>query len=154
LENATARVTVRPVLGAADTKALDLTAEPSETEPGAYEVSYVAREAGAYLIDSTVTQADGQIAGHSAAGWTADPAAEEFRALKPNRALLEQIARRTGGQVVAMADLPKFVAKLPERGAPITESVAEPLWRLPSVFGFALACFLADWGLRRWRGLA
>jgi len=154
LENASARVTVRPVAGATQTKPLDLTAEPSATAPGAYEVSYVAREAGAYLIDSTVTQADGQVAGHHAAGWTADPAAEEFRALKPNRGLLEQIARRTGGQMVAMADLPKFVAKLPERGAPITESVAEPLWRLPSVFAFALVCFVMDWGLRRWRGLA
>src|SRR5581483_10621241 len=91
LENASARVTVRPVAGATQTKPLDLTAEPSATAPGAYEVSYVAREAGAYLIDSTVTQADGQVAGHHAAGWTADPAAEEFRALKPNRGLLEQI---------------------------------------------------------------
>ncbi len=154
LENASARVTVRPVLGAAQTKALDLTAEPSAAEPGVYEAAYVAREAGAYLIDSTVTQPDGAVAGHSAAAWTADPAAEEFRALQPNRSLLEEIARRTGGQMVTMADLPKFVAKLPERGAPITESVAEPLWRLPSVFIFALACFLADWGLRRWRGLA
>jgi hypothetical protein len=27
------------------------------------------------------------------------------------------------------------------------------LWHQPLVFGFALLCFIAEWGLRRMRGL-
>jgi hypothetical protein len=92
--------------------------------------------------------------GRAQAGWTADPAAEEFKSLKPNRALLENIARQTGGAVIPVADLAAFVEKLPNRKAPITESVTTPLWHQPLVFLLALACFAAEWGLRRWKGMA
>jgi hypothetical protein len=68
--------------------------------------------------------------------------------------LLENIARQTGGEVLAMDQLAAFVDKLPSRSAPITESVTTPLWHQPLVFLLALACFAAEWGLRRWKGMA
>jgi len=43
---------------------------------------------------------------------------------------------------------------LPNRKAPITESWTSPLWHQAGVFLFALTCFVAEWGLRRKRGLA
>ena len=92
--------------------------------------------------------------GRAQAGWTADPAAEEFRSLKPNRALLESIARQTGGEIIAPTKLDSFVASLPNRNAPITESWTLPLWHRSAVFLFALTCFIAEWGLRRWKGMA
>ena len=164
LDNSTVRLTVRPVKSAlsqsatnsnnvTDTNYVELTAEQSSTSPGTYEATYIAREAGAYSVDAVVTQADGKIAGRAAAGWTSDPAAAEFRSLKPNRALLETIANRTGGAVVAMDDLEKFVRHLPERHAPITETWTEPLWHKPVVFLLVLCCFVAEWGIRRWKGM-
>jgi hypothetical protein len=78
---------------------------------------------------------------------------DEFRSLKPNRALLETIAQRTGGEVVAMENLRSFIQKLPDRRAPITETTTSPLWHKPVVFLFVLGCFLTEWGLRRWKGL-
>jgi uncharacterized membrane protein len=161
LDNAAVRLTIRPVhllapsgqSSNAPASALELPADLSASEPGTYEASYVMRDAGAYSVDTVVTQPDGKIAGRAEAGWTADPAVDEFRSLKPNRALLETIARRTGGEIVPMEDLRKFVRSLPHRAAPITETASEPLWRQPAVFLFALACFLADWGIRRWKGL-
>jgi hypothetical protein len=93
-------------------------------------------------------------AGRAEAGWTSDPAAEEFRSLKPNRALLETIAKRTGGEVIPARSLESFAKGLPKRKAPITETWTSPLWHQAGVFLFALACFVAEWGLRRWRGLA
>lgn len=164
LDNATVQLTVRPVgLDSSEnrnivdqltgTNYVQLTAEPSATIPGKYEATYIARDAGAYSVEALVTQADGKIAGQAAAGWTSDPAAEEFRSLKPNRALLEAIARRTGGEVLKLEDLEKFVRKLPERRAPITEPWTDPLWQKSYVFLFVLGCFLAEWGIRRWKGL-
>jgi hypothetical protein len=100
-----------------------------------------------------VTEPDGKVAGRAAAGWTSDPAAAEFRSLKPNRALLETLAKRTGGEIVALEDLDKFVRSLPGRRAPITETWSEPLWQKPAVFLLVLACFVAEWGIRRWKGL-
>jgi len=162
LDNATVQLTVRPIRLAsqanasnntADTNYVQITAEPAATSPGTYEATYFAREAGAYSVEALVTQSDGKVAGQAAAGWTSDPAAEEFRSLKPDRALLEAIARRTGGEVVKMEDLEKFVRHLPERHAPITETWMDPLWQKPVVFLFVLGCFVAEWGIRRWKGM-
>jgi len=166
LENATVQLTVRPVRlmtgenGAAggpaagvDTNFTRLTAEPSATVPGTYEATYIAREAGAYSVEALVTQADGRPGGQAAAGWASDPAADEFRSLQPNRALLETLARRTGGEVVKLADLKSFVRQLPARHAPITENWTNPLWQNPAVFLLVLGCLVAEWGLRRWKGL-
>jgi hypothetical protein len=101
-----------------------------------------------------VTDADGKEAGRAEVGWTSDPAADEFRSLKPNRALLELIAKKTGGEVISINSLDDFANGLPRRSAPITESWTSPLWHQPAVFLLALLCFLAEWGLRRWKGLA
>jgi len=162
VENATVRLTVRPVklLAAdsnpdrgADTNYVQLTADPSATVPGTYEATYIAREAGAYSVTAEVTRTDGRPAGQAAAGWASDPAAEEFGSLKPNRVLMEAIAKRTGGEVVKLADLSSFVRQLPQRNAPITETWTEPLWQNPLVFLFVLGCFVAEWGIRRWKGM-
>jgi uncharacterized membrane protein len=160
LENVIVQLTVGPVrltqpgVGKlSPTNYVQLTAEPSLREPGTYAATYVAREAGAYSVEALITRADGKIAGHAAAGWASDPATEEFRNLKPNRGLLEKIAQRTGGRIVAMGDLEKFVRQLPEHHAPVTEAWSSPLWHHPAVFLFALGCFVAEWGFRRWKGL-
>ncbi len=163
LDNAVARLTVRPVRllpqsgnvsnAPAATNTVELAAEPSATEPGKYEATYIAREAGAYSVDATVTQPGGQFVARAESGWTSDPAAEEFHSLKPNLSLLENIAQRTGGEIIAMKDLRDFVRHLPERHAPITETATEPLWHHPAVFLFVLGCFLTEWGIRRWKGL-
>jgi hypothetical protein len=122
-------------------------------QPGKYEASYVARDPGAYSVEAVVTQSDGKSVGHALAGWASDPAAEEFRALTPNRDLLSAIAQKTGGSVLKMSDLKDFARRLPEKAAPITETWSDPLWHKPAVFLFAIGCFVAEWGIRRWKGL-
>jgi hypothetical protein len=67
---------------------------------------------------------------------------------------MESIAHKTGGQTVALADLEAFARDLPRRGAPITDPRTRPLWHGWAVLLAALACFAAEWTLRRRRGLA
>jgi uncharacterized membrane protein len=164
VDNATVQLTVRPVAlfqpGApselsktAATNYIQLTADASPNRPGTYEATYVARDAGAYLVEAHVTQPDGQVVGQASAGWASDPSAEEFRSLKPNRAFLQTLAQRTGGEVLKMDALNSFVNHLPERRAPVSEPWSEPLWQKPSIFLFAFACFVVEWGVRRWKGL-
>ena len=162
LDGATVQLTVRPVRlfqageeegGATPTNVLHLTAEASPSQAGTYEADYVARDSGAYAVEAVVTQGNGEVVGRAASGWASDPAAEEFRSLKPNRALLEALAKRTGGEVINMDRLKDFVGKLPQRRAPITETWSEPLWQKPLVFLCVLGCFVAEWGIRRWKGL-
>lgn len=162
LENATVRLTVRPVklltAGSNSNQVegndyVQLTAEPSATIPGTYAATYLARETGAYSVEARVTRSDGRAAGQAVAGWVSDPAAQEFRSLKPNRALMETLARRTGGEVVKLEDLARFVRQLPQRHAPITETRTDPAWQNPMVFLFVLGCLVAEWGIRRWKGM-
>jgi len=154
LDNATVRMTVTPSAESAQTNSASLNAEPALSEAGLYEAMYVPRMTGGYLAEAVVTDADGVEVGRAQAGWSADPTAEEFKSLKPNRALLENIARQTGGEVISMNNLATFAGKLPNRNAPITESVTTPLWHKPLVFLLVLACFASEWGLRRWKGMA
>lgn len=161
LDNASVKIVIRPVAQdpavqntkASTNKFVELTADASAGEPGVYTATYLARDTGAYSAEATVTDAEGKISGHAATGWTSDPAAEEFRSLKPNRALLENLAKKTGGEIVALADLDQFVKKLPERRSPVMETWSKPLWDLPIVLIFALGCFVTEWGIRRWKGM-
>ena len=107
----------------------------------------------AYLADVEVTDRTGKVLGHAQAGWVHDPAAEEFRSLTPNLALLEELARRTGGEVVPWSGLASLAAKLGRAPAPISEDFSQPLWQQGWVFLAVLACFLSEWGWRRWKGL-
>ena len=64
------------------------------------------------------------------------------------------IARKSGGEVIAIEKLDEFAKALPHRKVPVTEEWNQPLWHQAGVFLFALACFVVEWGLRRSKGLA
>jgi hypothetical protein len=135
------------------TNSVRLTAEQSLSDPGVYLASYVPRQPGGYFAEAMVTDSTGAEVGHASTGWSADPAAEEFKSLKPNRTLMELIAKKTGGEMVAAAKLNDFARGLPNKQVPITENWTTPFWHQPLVFMFALACFVAEWGIRRMKGL-
>lgn len=151
LENATVTLTVQALAGA---EPVTLTAEPAASEAGVYEAVFVPRDSGAYRVNATVLNESGVAAGTAETGWSTDFAAAEFRSLVPNRALMESLANKTGGQVLSPAQLPAFARELPAKRAPVTETWTQPLWHTPLVFLFSLGCFVAEWGLRRWKGLA
>jgi hypothetical protein len=96
---------------------------------------------------------DGSPIGQRETGWAAQPLADEFNRLAPNRRLLEEIAAKTNGQLVEASDLDDFVAGLNSRKAPITEPWTRPLWHHPLFFLVTITCLCAEWGLRRWKGL-
>jgi uncharacterized membrane protein len=148
-DNAGVTVKVTPP----DGKTVTLRAEPSLRKPGQYEADYVARQPGPYRATATVTAADGADLGQTETGWASDPAAEEFRALAPDKALLEHVARVTGGQMISADNLASFAASLPTRHAVITEPYVQPAWHQSWVFLAVIACLGLEWGLRRWKGL-
>jgi hypothetical protein len=137
-----------------DGKQMALEAEPDESEAGAYVARHVPRQPGAYRAAAKVNAPDGSPVGEREAGWVAQPEAEEFNRLKPNRALLAEVAAKTGGEVVSSEDLNRFVASLPTRKAPITEPWIRPAWHHPLFYLAIIACLVGEWGLRRWKGLA
>jgi uncharacterized membrane protein len=147
-----ATVTVR--VTKPDGEVVELTAEPSNHQAGAFEALFVARQTGPYRAAVSVRGPDGSDLGSTEAGWTAEPAAEEFRRLKPDRDLLQNLAEKTGGEVVTLSELSSFVSSFPNRRVPISEPWVYPLWHQSWVFLFAAACLIGEWGLRRWKGMA
>jgi len=157
VDDAVVVIDVEPVVFAgtegATVPTIRLEAEPALSEPGLYQVTYVPRQTGGYKVVASVKNPAGADLGRAEAGWSTDLAAEEFRSLTPNVALLEDLARKTGGEVISAVDLDKFAKRLPQLRAPVMETWSYPAWHTPLLFGFALACLLAEWGLRRWKGM-
>jgi len=156
LDDAAVTVEIQTVMADATndtTRPLLLRAEPSLKEAGLYETTYIPRNTGGYQATASVTNSAGIQVGQAQAGWSTDLAAEEYRSLTPNIALLDAIARRTGGELVQADRLGSFVQGLPHRQAPIMEAWSFPVWHTPAMFAFALTCLLAEWGLRRWKGM-
>ncbi len=147
-----AEVTLRLTLPGGE--ALTLDAEPDGREAGSYAATYVTRKPGAHRVLATATAADGSTIGGREAGWVAQPAADEFARLLPDRDYLKAIASKTGGEMIEGDRLDAFVAGLSSRGAPITEPWTAPLWHDPLYFLVSILCLVAEWGLRRVNGLA
>lgn len=100
-------------------------------------------------------------------GPSADPASEvrvplhvaesdeaEMRDVSGDREMLMRIARSSGGQFLPIEQ----VDRLPDRIAALHETESQfarhPAWNSPLFFGFVLACFSAEWALRKRLGLA
>jgi uncharacterized membrane protein len=148
-DNAAVTVTITPP----DAPALVIPAEPSLDEPGLYTAVAANRPEGAWRAKVDVVDAEGKPLGQSATGWAADPGAQEFRRVAPNRELLEKIALETGGQVIELADLSSFTATLPDRAAPLVETATTPLWHHPLVWLLIVVGLCGEWAFRRSRGL-
>jgi hypothetical protein len=153
LDDANVSILIEPVLSGAANGGIRLRAEPSLDEAGVYQTTYVPRTTGGYRAIASVTNASGVYVGQAEAGWSADLAAEEFSSLEPNTALLDAIAKRSGGEVIPAAKLDAFARGLPSRHSPVMEAWTTPAWHSPVLFAFALACLAGEWGLRRWKGM-
>ncbi|MEC9002462.1 MAG: hypothetical protein VX644_03750 [Planctomycetota bacterium] len=149
LDNASVEITVTQP----DQTVINLTAEPSNERAGEYHKNFVPRQSGAYRVVATVTAPDGSRLGTRESGWVSEPAADEFRELEPNRKTLDELAKRSGGEVLTPADLDRFVKTLPNRKVPVTEPWVYPLWHRTWLFVFAMLCLCGEWGIRRWKGL-
>jgi hypothetical protein len=137
-----------------DGEDLTLDAEPDGREAGSYAATYMTKQTGAYRVAASATAPDGAPVGEREAGWAAQPAADEFARLQPDKDFLQSVATKTKGEVVDGDRLEDFVASLSARDAPITEPWISPLWHQPLYFLIAIACLTAEWGIRRVNGLA
>lgn len=150
LENASLKITVQ----APDGKQVEIAAEADDSEAGLYVAHHHSRTPGPHRMQVTALAPDGSPVGECETGWVAEPLADEFRQLRVNRTLLDEIASQTGGQVLELGELNTFVSGLDRREMPVTETWINPLWHHPAFFTFAIACLIGEWGLRRWKGLA
>lgn len=138
-----------------DGQAFQLTGEPSDSDPGLFEATLAAGQAGAWQMAVTATVADDakEPPLNAVAGWASQPDQNEMKSVQVDHAFLEQIAKTTGGRTVQLRDLESFISSLPQSSAPLVEIWSWPIWHSWWVYLIAVACLAADWTLRRRRGL-
>jgi hypothetical protein len=149
LDNAEVEVTVVTT----DKKSIELNASPNDNQAGSYMVEFSPRLPGAYRAEVVARAPDGSEIERRPTGWAHEPATREFEALLPNRNLMQKLADETGGEVLKLDQLDRFVASLPNRKIPVTEPWIFPLWHQWGVLVLAVCCLAGEWGLRRWKGL-
>lgn len=112
--------------------------------PGRWRVEFPVTQAGSYLVSFSL----GSIGGERSASVQASvsvPYPKEFRTVRDNRALLEQIAEKTGGRVLSMSN-PAGIDAFLREGLPVPQS-ARRMWDLMAIIAAAL--FLCDVAVRR-----
>jgi len=79
---------------------------------------------------------------------------EELLDLSANEPLLEELATATGGTVYTPETLDELIAKLKTETAVIEHRTARPFRQSWWLMGLILGLLTAEWGLRKWSGLA
>jgi len=135
-------------------KEVDLYADPVTNASGRFAANFSSTDEGAYIAKVEVLGPEGEVVGTAETGWVNEPLANEFQSLLPQTDLLESIAAKTKGRIIRWDELDSLTELFDKRSAPITETWSYPLWHNGWLFIAALSCFLAEWALRRKRGLA
>lgn len=116
----------------------------SQVGPGRWRAEFPATEAGSYLVNFGLGR-DENGRRSTVQASVGVPYPKEFRTVRDNRALLEQIAARTGGRVLALGPTTGIDAFARE-GLPVPES-ARRVWDLLAILAAVL--FLLDVAVRR-----
>lgn len=149
LDNAQLEIKVLPPNG----NLIPIDGSPDREQPGLVTANFWSQADGAYVVSVKATDQDGTLVGEAESGWTAEPSANEYRNLTPDLEPLANLAQQSGGEVIDVDNLDNFVASLPTRRVPVTETRIEPLWHRAGWLTLTILCLCAEWGLRRWRGL-
>ncbi len=116
-----------------------------QTGTGLYETEFEAGEPGSYVVQLAYqgSQADGESVGGVVRTGVSVAYSPEFRSLRSNEPLMNEMARRTGGRTLAMSDAENvFDASLirPMR-------TSRPIWS--ALLKLAVILFLLDVAIRR-----
>lgn len=128
-------------------------AEPSESRAGVFEFPFLTVDEGGYRATAKVVDGTGAVVGECQAGWVHEPTVRELEKLGTNRTFLEELARETGGEVLAPNDLSGLADRLGRKPVPVMETEWKPLWNNGWVMAAVLGCLAGEWWLRRKNGL-
>jgi uncharacterized membrane protein len=127
--------------------------EWSLREDGTYTGRFTATDSGRYTIVANAKRGTDTTRTATTTLLVDDRGADVAQA-EQRPALLKRIANETGGRYYTMDDVAKLAddAMFTESGVTVRE--AKDLWDMPLVFLVLALLLSAEWGYRRWRGLA
>ena len=102
-------------------KEIVIASQQDSRKVGSYIAEFSSREPGAYRVVATANSPEGELIETRETGWVSDPAVDEFASLQPNRNFLQQIADKTGGELVEAANLDSFAAGFDSKKVPVSD---------------------------------
>jgi hypothetical protein len=126
--------------------------EPVAHEPGTFQATFLATEPGAAMVrilPSVETELESGGPRAATLSFRVEPARQEVDNPTVNRAALEAIARASGGQAFALADVDKLPAAFKVRQVERVLEFRDEVWDAPFVFGSVLLLLTVEWVLRK-----
>jgi uncharacterized membrane protein len=149
VNDAAVTVTVTSPTGATQTVPLEWTLR----EDGSYTARFTPIDTGRYVLDAVATRGRDSLQTATSSLLVdergADVAQAELRA-----SLLRRIAEETGGRYYPLNVSGTLADDAVFTEAGVTVREAKDLWDMPAVFLLIALLLGAEWGYRRWRGLA
>ncbi|MBL0169887.1 MAG: hypothetical protein IPP90_04010 [Gemmatimonadaceae bacterium] len=127
--------------------------EWSLREDGSYTGRFTAADSGRYAIAATAKRGTDSTRTATTTLLVDDRGADVSQA-EQHPAVLRRIAKETGGRYYTMDDVAKLADDAMFTEAGVTVREAKDLWDMPVVFLLLALLLGAEWGYRRWRGLA
>lgn len=122
--------------------------QPDPTSPGWAAARWTAPAPGAFLAEIVAKRGEEEIGRAVTTFLREDGKAESFR-VQQDRALLEELARQTGGEYFRPSEASKIADRISFSEAGITRRELKDLWDAPAVFLLLAALKTAEWLLRR-----
>jgi len=131
----------------------DVPLEWAVDRDGEYRASFTPADAGMYTIRVDAKGRDGTTVSDSTFVRVADLNAEYVDA-EMRAALLQRLARETGGRFYTPATVSTLAADVAMSKRGVTVANEMDLWDMPVNFLLLVALLSAEWGFRKWKGLA
>ena len=126
--------------------------EARRTQAGTLEATFVAEQPGRW----TIRPRDPELLARSGGGSVLEAVRDdaELRDAESDRALLERLARETGGSVVDPAGAAALMAGLPNRSVVTEDPIRDDIRTSPAALILVMTLLIAEWVLRRMSRLA
>jgi len=129
---------------------LPIELEPLAQQSDALEASFQATEAGTYTIRVVPAGAEGDAALRPATlSFRVEPPRQELDKPKLNRALLEEIARTSGGSSFSLADIDRIPDAFKVKQVERVLQYRDEMWDAPILFGGFVSLVTLEWLLRK-----
>ena len=129
-----------------------LPVEESIEEAGLYAAEFNPQQAGVHLLHLTARDPSGATVGTLEQAVLVHPDDRELRRSRYKPALLRDIAARSGGRFVPLAELDELAAQIPRTDSQRPRQDRFHLWHLSPFYALLVALFAVEWYLRRKQG--
>ncbi|MEP7106278.1 MAG: hypothetical protein ABI838_10575, partial [Chloroflexota bacterium] len=134
-------------------RAFDVPLSWTLKEDGAYQGRFVTEEEGMYRVEAEARRGADTMRAAPAARLADDHGADVEQA-ELRSPLLRRISGETGGRYYPLSDAGKLTEDVEFTESGVTVRESRDLWDMPALFLLLVTLLGAEWGYRRWRGLA